>query len=91
MEGERIAYCTTKVEICFALCAQVLPREQCDGIKNFIVQLIIAVSSDAANLQAQHMYLNKLNLVLVQIVKQVCSKISCVVKARAGVDLRGDL
>lgn len=51
--------------------AQVLPREQCDGIKNFIVQLIIAVSSDVGNLQAQHMYLNKLNLVLVQIVKQV--------------------
>lgn len=47
-----------------------LPREQCDGIKKYIVGLIIKVSSDAEVFEKEHLYINKLNMVLVQIVKR---------------------
>eukprot|EP01111_Echinosteliopsis_oligospora_P012284 TRINITY_DN4192_c0_g1_i1.p1 TRINITY_DN4192_c0_g1~~TRINITY_DN4192_c0_g1_i1.p1 ORF type:complete len:720 (-),score=154.48 TRINITY_DN4192_c0_g1_i1:1638-3797(-) len=47
-----------------------LPREQCEGIKNYIVNLIIRLSSDATSLQKEKLLLNKLNMTLVQIVKQ---------------------
>lgn len=46
-----------------------LPRNQCEGIKNYIVGLIIRTSSDDALMQAERVYLNKLNLLLVQILK----------------------
>lgn len=49
---------------------KVLPREQCDGIKNYIVNLIIKLSSDEATLQSEKLFLRKLNQVLVQIIKQ---------------------
>jgi exportin-1 len=47
-----------------------LPRQQCDGIKNYIVNLIIKISSDEATMQRERLYLKKLNICLVQILKQ---------------------
>jgi len=47
-----------------------LPREQCDGIKNFVVDLVIKMSSDEATMRAQKLYINKLNVLLVQVLKQ---------------------
>ncbi|KAI9734835.1 MAG: Karyopherin transporter [Cirrosporium novae-zelandiae] len=49
---------------------KVLPREQCQGIRNFVVSFIIQTSSDEATLKTQKAFLNKLNLVLVSILKQ---------------------
>jgi exportin-1 len=46
---------------------KVLPREQCDGIKNYIVNLIIKLSSDEATLRSEKLFLRKLNQVLVQV------------------------
>ncbi|KAI9334595.1 CRM1 C terminal-domain-containing protein [Obelidium mucronatum] len=47
-----------------------LPDVQRQGIKNFIVGIIIKTSSDEASFDRQKLYLNKLNMVLVQILKQ---------------------
>lgn len=47
-----------------------LPKEQSEGIKNFIVSVVIKTSSDENKLISERTYLNKLNLVLVQILKQ---------------------
>lgn len=49
---------------------KVLPREQCQGIRNFVVNFIIQCSSSEESLKAQKTLLNKLNLVLVSILKQ---------------------
>ncbi|EMR72679.1 putative exportin-1 protein [Eutypa lata UCREL1] len=49
---------------------KVLPRDQCQGIRNFVVQHIIQISSTEDSLKAQRTLLNKLNLVLVSILKQ---------------------
>ncbi|ESP02273.1 hypothetical protein LOTGIDRAFT_224905 [Lottia gigantea] len=48
---------------------KVLPRPQCEGIKKYIVGLIIKTSSDAAVLEKEKVYLAKLNMILVQILK----------------------
>ncbi|KAK9862358.1 hypothetical protein WJX84_007629 [Apatococcus fuscideae] len=47
-----------------------LPDEQREGIKNYISNLIIKLSSDEATFRREKMFLNKLNLILVQILKQ---------------------
>ncbi|XP_063242041.1 exportin-1 isoform X2 [Bacillus rossius redtenbacheri] len=47
-----------------------LPRNQCEGIKKYIVNLIIKVSSDPVTLEREKMYLNKLNMTLVQVLKR---------------------
>lgn len=49
---------------------KVLPRNQCEGIKKYIVGLIIKTSSDAESLEREKMYLNKLNMILVQVLKR---------------------
>ncbi|KAI0163195.1 CRM1 C terminal-domain-containing protein [Pestalotiopsis sp. NC0098] len=49
---------------------RVLPREQCQGIRNFVVNFIIQCSSSEESLKAQRTLLNKLNLVLISILKQ---------------------
>ncbi|MCJ1361678.1 Karyopherin transporter [Acarospora aff. strigata] len=49
---------------------KVLPREQCQGIRNFVVNFIIQTSSSEESLKSQRTFLNKLNLVLVSILKQ---------------------
>lgn len=46
-----------------------LPRHQCDAIKKYIVGLIIKNSSDAATLEKEKVYVNKLNVILIQILK----------------------
>eukprot|EP00118_Oscarella_pearsei_P024873 m.306992 g.306992 ORF g.306992 m.306992 type:complete len:1067 (+) comp41797_c0_seq1:376-3576(+) len=48
---------------------KVLPREQCDGIKKYIVGLIIKSSSNGELIQKQIVYLSKLNMILVEILK----------------------
>ncbi|ORY64411.1 CRM1 C terminal-domain-containing protein [Pseudomassariella vexata] len=49
---------------------KVLPREQCQGIRNFVVNFIIQCSSTEESLKAQRTLINKLNLVLISILKQ---------------------
>ncbi|XP_058803182.1 exportin-1 [Phymastichus coffea] len=49
---------------------KVLPRNQCEGIKKYIVGLIIKTSSDPETLEASKVYLNKLNMILVQVLKR---------------------
>lgn len=46
---------------------KILPREQCEGIKNFVVGLIIKLSSDEAVMQQNKFFLTKLDLTLVQV------------------------
>lgn len=49
---------------------KVLPRDQCQGIRNFIVNCIIEHSKTEEQLKSERAFLNKLNLVLVSILKQ---------------------
>jgi len=49
---------------------KVLPRNQCEGIKKYIVGLIIKTSSEPESLDKEKTYLNKLNMILVQILKR---------------------
>ena len=50
---------------------KVLPREQCEGIKNFISNIIIKICEGSTeSMKAQKLYLNKLNIVLVKIIKR---------------------
>lgn len=49
---------------------QVLPQDQRDGIKNYVVQLVIKISSDEQFAISQKHFLTKLNETLVHIVKQ---------------------
>ncbi|CAD5118443.1 DgyrCDS7150 [Dimorphilus gyrociliatus] len=48
---------------------KVLPRQQCEGIKKYIVGLIIKTSSEVETLEKEKVYLNKLNIILVHILK----------------------
>lgn len=47
-----------------------LPREQCEGIKKYIVGLIIKTSSDSELAEREKVYLSKLNMVLVLILER---------------------
>ena len=47
-----------------------LPTEQSEGIKNYIVNKIIALSSEEASLSAERVFIGKMNLILVHILKQ---------------------
>ncbi|KAG9510172.1 Exportin-1 [Fragariocoptes setiger] len=47
-----------------------LPTNQTSGIKSFIVDLIIKTSSDSQTMERERVYLTKLNMVLVQILKR---------------------
>lgn len=44
-----------------------LPREQCEGIKNYVVGLVIKMGSDEASMQRDKPFLNKLNICFVQV------------------------
>ncbi|XP_063728353.1 exportin-1-like, partial [Symsagittifera roscoffensis] len=46
-----------------------LPRQQCEGIQKYIVGLIIKHSSTAESLEKERVYIGKLNMILVQILK----------------------
>ena len=45
-----------------------LPRNQCEAIKKYIVGLIIKNSSDPATLEREKVYINKLNVILIQVI-----------------------
>ncbi|EGC37009.1 hypothetical protein DICPUDRAFT_46785 [Dictyostelium purpureum] len=47
-----------------------LPKEQCDGIKNYIVSLIIRLTSDPATYAREKLLVGKLDITFVQILKQ---------------------
>lgn len=47
-----------------------MPREQQEGIKNYIVEKVVKISSDEDLMREQEMVLHKLNIILVQIIKQ---------------------
>ncbi|KAI0736893.1 CRM1 C terminal-domain-containing protein [Fomitopsis betulina] len=47
-----------------------LPEGQRQGIRNFVVGITVKVASDEATMRREKTYLNKLNLALVQVLKQ---------------------
>ena len=47
-----------------------LPDEQREGIKTYISNLIIKLSTDDASFRRERTFLNKMNMILVQILKQ---------------------
>ncbi|KAI3750946.1 hypothetical protein L2E82_21881 [Cichorium intybus] len=47
----------------------VLPVEQRDGMKNYISEVIVKLSSNEASFRQERLYVNKLNIILVQILK----------------------
>ena len=47
-----------------------MPEEQRQGVKNYISNLIIKLSSDEQTFRRQKVFLNKLNVILVQVLKQ---------------------
>lgn len=49
---------------------KVLPRNQCEGIKKYIVGIIIKNSSDRTTMENNKVYLNKLNMILIQVLKR---------------------
>ncbi|KAM3964188.1 exportin-1 emb [Aphomia sociella] len=49
---------------------KVLPRNQCEGIKKYIVGLIIKNSSDPVVMENNKVYLKKLNMILIQVLKR---------------------
>lgn len=50
---------------------KILPAEEREGIKNYIVGKVVDISKDEASMQSEKLFLNKLNVILVQILKQV--------------------
>uniref|UniRef100_A0A0E0KLT2 Importin N-terminal domain-containing protein n=1 Tax=Oryza punctata TaxID=4537 RepID=A0A0E0KLT2_ORYPU len=46
-----------------------LPTEQRDGIKNYISDVIVQLSSNEASFRQERLYVNKLNIILVQVLK----------------------
>ncbi|PKA48667.1 hypothetical protein AXF42_Ash018484 [Apostasia shenzhenica] len=46
-----------------------LPIEQRDGIKNYISDLIVQLSSNEVSFRREKLYVNKLNIILVQVLK----------------------
>ncbi|XP_073129771.1 protein EXPORTIN 1A [Henckelia pumila] len=46
-----------------------LPAEQRDGMKNYISEVIVKLSSDEISFRRERLYVNKLNIILVQILK----------------------
>ncbi|XP_057506831.1 protein EXPORTIN 1A-like isoform X2 [Actinidia eriantha] len=46
-----------------------LPVEQRDGMKNYISEVIVKLSSDEISFRGERLYVNKLNIILVQILK----------------------
>jgi exportin-1 len=49
---------------------KILPREQREGIKNYVVGKVIAMSSDEELMKREKLFVGKLNLTLVEILKQ---------------------
>lgn len=49
---------------------KILPRDQCLGIRNFVVNQILEASASEESLKANRLFVNKLDLTLVTILKQ---------------------
>ena len=49
---------------------KILPAEQREGIKNYVVTKVIAMSSDEVIMKNERVFISKLNLTLVEILKQ---------------------
>eukprot|EP00127_Corallochytrium_limacisporum_P003765 Clim_evm97s152 gene=Clim_evmTU97s152 len=49
---------------------KILPREQCEGIKSYVVSSVIKLTTDFDTMQKEKILVNKLNLTLIEIVKQ---------------------
>ncbi|KAG6457277.1 exportin-1 [Manduca sexta] len=49
---------------------KILPRNQCEGIKKYIVGLIIKNSSDPVTMENNKVFLKKLNMILIQVLKR---------------------
>lgn len=49
---------------------KILPQDQKDGIKNYVVGKVISMSQEEATLQKEKVFIGKLNLTLVEILKQ---------------------
>ena len=56
----------------------ILPREQCEAIKDYIVKLIIRLSSNPEDLSREDLILKKLDVVLVQVSLEDNAFIYCV-------------
>lgn len=52
---------------------KVLARPQCEGIKKYIVGLIIQTSSNPELMESEKTYLSKLNMILVEVKKLILS------------------
>lgn len=50
-----------------------LPKEQCEAIKQYIVSLVISQSQSTELLEREKVYLNKLDVILVQVRRSICS------------------
>lgn len=60
---------------------KILPAEEREGIKNYIVGKVVDISKDEASMQTEKLFLNKLNVILVQILKQVRPCVHACVRA----------
>ena len=56
-----------------------LPEEQREGIKNYISNLIIKLSTDEGAFRREKVFLNKLNIILVQVQPSPCAPSACLV------------
>jgi exportin-1 len=45
-----------------------LPREQCEGIKSYVVGLVIKMGADEVSMQRDKVFLSKLNICFVQVI-----------------------
>jgi exportin-1 len=50
---------------------KILPETERQGIKNFVVQRVLEISKEESTMQSEKLFLNKLNILLVQVLKQV--------------------
>ena len=61
-----------------------LPRNQCEAIKKYIVGLIIKNSSDQIALEKEKVYLNKLNIILIQVCLFFILCLNCQIMVSSG-------
>ena len=66
--AKQLALCI--LENCVKFRWKTLPPEQREGIRNYTVNLVIKLSSDDQTLQVNQRIVNKLNLVLVELVRR---------------------
>ncbi|KAE9962576.1 hypothetical protein BLS_000169 [Venturia inaequalis] len=67
---EHASYPQTKCKSTPTQGSNMLPRDQCQGIRNFVVNFIIQMSGTEESLRQQRALITKLNMTLVNILKQ---------------------